>query len=296
MRGGGAVGVDLGKDPADREPPRAPGPPAPAHLPVVRRDLDERLLAPLGADLPVVGFVPDAVFQLVRFVGLGAWILLFQVAWPLGFIAMWAWIAINVAYENEARRRRRLRRAQKKALRLQPPAAVVLTAPPVAVPAASPVEAAQVEAAPAEVPRVEVPRITDAERALIATVRRVDTCGRFERVDLVLVHEVADVLGPLLVKVALEGADARVRHDLETVAAEHLPRTVDDFLALPADYAATHRSAAGTTPGEELRNQLHLLLEGCRGLRDAVHDADVVRQQQQSRFLEAKFRRSDLDL
>ncbi|WP_205706038.1 hypothetical protein, partial [Kineococcus indalonis] len=145
-------------------------------------------------------------------------------------------------------------------------------------------------------PSGAVPPVTDAERALLATVHRVDTSGRFERADVVLVHEVADQLGPLLLRVAERGADPRVRHDLETLATEHLPRTVDDFLALPADYAREHRTAAGTTPAEELRNQLHLLLEGCRRLRDAVHDADLDRQQQQSRFLESKFRRSELDL
>lgn len=144
--------------------------------------------------------------------------------------------------------------------------------------------------------RVEVPRISAAEKALVRTVRRVDTSERFERTDLVLVHEVSDLLGPLLARVAERGADAQVRHDLETLAAEHLPRTVDDYLALPPDYAREHRTPAGTTPAQELRNQLHLLLEGCERLRDAVHDADVDRQQQQSRFLEAKFRRSDLDL
>ncbi|NAZ84213.1 hypothetical protein GTR02_20630, partial [Kineococcus sp. R8] len=140
------------------------------------------------------------------------------------------------------------------------------------------------------------PRISDAERSLVRTVRRVDTSDRFERTDVVLVHEVADLLGPLLEHVAERGADARVRHDLETLALEHLPRTVDDYLVLPADYARTHVSAGGRTPAQELRAQLHLLVEGCTSLRDAVHDADVTRQQEQSRFLEAKFRRSDLDL
>ncbi|NYD21145.1 hypothetical protein [Kineococcus aurantiacus] len=133
------------------------------------------------------------------------------------------------------------------------------------------------------------PRVTAAEKALVATVRRVDTSDRFERTDVVLVHEIADLLGPLLLRVAERGADPQVRHDLETLATEHLPRTVADHLALPADVA---RGA----PVQELRNQLHLLVEGCQRLREAVLAADVDRQQQQSRFLETKFRKSDLDL
>ena len=47
---------------------------------------------------------------------------------------------------------------------------------------------------------------------------------------------------------------------------------------------------------ERVLTQLHLLVEGCRRLREAVLAADVDRQRQQSRFLEAKFRGGDLQL
>jgi hypothetical protein len=111
-----------------------------------------------------------------------------------------------------------------------------------------------------------------------------------------LVREVDRLLRPLLASLRTRDADPQVRHDLETLAGEHLPRTIDDYLVLPDDYARDHRTSSGTTPADELRSQLQLLVEGCRQVRDSVLSRDVDRQQQQSRFLESKFRRSDLDL
>ena len=159
----------------------------------------------------------------------------------------------------------------------------------------------EVAAAPAAAPASALPpeqaSVAAAERSLAATVVRVETSAdRFDAEAVELVREVDRLLRPLLAHLRTRGADAQVRHDLETLATEHLPRTVEDYLVLPDDYAREHRTAAGTTPVDELRSQLLLLVEGCKQLRDAVHDADLDRQQQQSRFLEAKFRRSDLDL
>ncbi|WP_328295564.1 hypothetical protein OG218_23170 [Kineococcus sp. NBC_00420] len=250
-------------------------------------DLEPRL----GATLPVLGWISDPAFQLFRFVGLGGWIVLYATLgphglWWVGFLAMWAWIAANVAYENESRRRRRLRRHYRRALKY-----ALISPNPVLLRPEEPAHPAPVA------PVAQSPAVSAAERALVVTVRRVDTAvDRFERTDVVLVHEVAELLGPLLLRIAERGGDPQVRHDLETLAGEHLPRTVEDFLALPADVARTSRNASGTTPAEELRTQLHLMVEGCRQLRDSVLSADVDRQQQQSRFLEAKFRRGDLDL
>ncbi|WP_432495092.1 hypothetical protein [Kineococcus gypseus] len=273
--------------------------------------VDESRLTPLGATLPRVGFVPDAVLQAVRFGWMGLWITLYAVGlWAVALVVMFAWIGANGAYEAHKKELRRRRRRELRALRAElaggPPAVTGGPGPAGGrgrralrgAPAPAPQGPPPVPPPPFAARRVPEadPPVTDAERALLATVHRVDTSGRFERADVVLVHEAAELLSPLLLRVAERGADPRVRHDLETLATEHLPRTVDDYLALPADYAREHRTAAGTTPAEELRSQLHLLLEGARRLRDAVHDADVERQQQQSRFLESKFRRGELDL
>ncbi|NIZ90990.1 hypothetical protein [Kineococcus rubinsiae] len=272
---------------------------------IERYGIDERRLTPLGLELPGVGFVPDAAFQAVRWVGLGTWIVLYSVLpgplWFVGFIAMWIWIGGNAAYASATKGQRRQRKREMRALRLEaqggPPSGLPVRARPATARRALSVAPAAAPA-PARAPEAVTggPRISAAEKSLLRTVRRVDTSDRFERTDVVLVHEVADLLAPLLEHAAERDTDALVRHDLETLALEHLPRTVDDFLRLPADVARTHVNAGGATPAQELRNQLHLLLEGCEGLRDAVHDADVTRQQEQSRFLEAKFRRSDLDL
>ena len=284
-----AVGIELSKGDSSRDGSREAGPRR-AVLPerevevIGPNDLEPRL----GATLPVFGWISDPAFQLFRFVGLGGWIVLYAVLpgsfWWVGFLAMWAWIAANAAYENESRRRRRLRRHYRRALKY------ALISP-------NPVLLRPEEHERPVAPVVHSPAVSAAERALVVTVRRVDTAvDRFERTDVVLVHEVAELLGPLLLRIAERGGDPQVRHDLETLAGEHLPRTVEDFLALPADVARSSRNAAGATPAEELRNQLHLMVEGCRQLRDAVLSADVDRQQQQSRFLESKFRRGDLDL
>jgi hypothetical protein len=151
-------------------------------------------------------------------------------------------------------------------------------------------------AAPAAAPALP-DAVTTAERKLAAAVVAAETSGgRMDPDAVELVREVDRLLRPLLAQVRTRGADPQVRHDLETLAGEHLPRTVEDYLVLPDDYAHEHRTSAGTTPADELRGQLQLLVEGCRQLRDSVLSRDVDRQQQQSRFLEAKFRRSDLDL
>jgi hypothetical protein len=313
------MGVELSKaGGGQEEPPRpaAPQRPREREIEVIR---PEDLEPPLGANLPVIGWISDAQFQVFRFVGLGGWIVLFAILpgvfWWVGFLAMWAWIGANVAYEKDAHRRRRLRAHYRRAVKLglavpgtpepelrrsrvprslaAPPRAVA--PPPDPRPPILPYEPVgpRQQSAP---PVTSVPQVTVAERALVAVVRRVDTSDRFERTDVILVHEVSDLLGPLLLRIAERGGDPQVRHDLETLATDHLPRTVDDFLSLPADVARESRNASGTTPAEELRSQLHLLVEGCRQLRDSVHAADVDRQQQQSRFLETKFRKSDLDL
>jgi hypothetical protein len=282
-----AVGIELSKGDGSREggPRRAVLPEREVEV-IGPNDLEPRL----GATLPVFGWISDPAFQLFRFVGLGGWIVLYAVLpdsfWWVGFLGMWAWIAANVAYENESRRRRRLRRHYRRALRYG-----LVSSNPVLLRPEEPAHQ------PPVAPVAHSPAVSAAERALVVTVRRVDTAvDRFERTDVVLVHEVAELLGPLLLRIAERGGDPQVRHDLETLAGEHLPRTVEDFLALPPDVARTSRNASGTTPAEELRNQLHLMVEGCRQLRDSVLSADVDRQQQQSRFLESKFRRGDLDL
>lgn len=110
------------------------------------------------------------------------------------------------------------------------------------------------------------------------------------------VRELEDVLRPLLAHVAKRGAAVEELHNLEAIVTEYLPGALEHYLDLPDDYALTNRGPSGTTPAEELVNQLRLLLEGAKDLQRAVYDHDANKLAVQGRFLDAKFRRSDLDL
>jgi len=257
---------------------------------IERYGLDERALTPIGLELPRVGFVPEVVVNVARFVWLGAWIALFVAGQTaLALVVMFGWIAANGAYEKHRKALRRERKrqiAQQIARQVEAKGRTELTGAP------------EVQALPATPASAPTPAATasPAEKALSRTLRRVETSERFERRDAVLVGELADVLFPLLAKVAEPGADPLVRRDVETIATDHLPDSVDAYLALPAEHARTSRNSAGRTPLEELRVQLDLLLTGCEQLQEAVLRSDVSRQQAQSRFLEEKFRPSGLDL
>lgn len=261
---------------------------------IERYGIDERTLTPIGLTTPGGRFVPEVVVNVVRFTWLGVWIALF--AWgqtAIALVVMFAWIAANGAYEKHRQRLRRERRRQIQAHITARGGLPTGGSGPAAVTSAD-VPTALSAAAPAPVsPSLSA---TPAERALTRTLRRVEGSERFERRDAVLVGELADVLFPLLAKVAEPGADPLVRQDVEKIATQHLPDSVDAYLALPAERVRTSRNSAGRTPLEELRTQLDLLLTGCEQLQESVLRADVARQQEQSRFLEQKFRPSGLDL
>ncbi|MGI4894664.1 MAG: hypothetical protein ACRYF3_06100 [Janthinobacterium lividum] len=110
------------------------------------------------------------------------------------------------------------------------------------------------------------------------------------------VHEIEDVLRPLLVHVAKRGAGVEAMHDLEAIVQDYLPGALDRYLDLPADYALGNRGPSGTTPAVELVAQLKLLAAGSRDLYRAVYDHDAQQLATQGRFLDAKFRHSDLEL
>ena len=110
------------------------------------------------------------------------------------------------------------------------------------------------------------------------------------------VREIEDVLRPLLAHVAKRGAGVEEVHNLEAIVTEYLPGALEHYLDLPEQYAQTHLLPSGVTPAQELVNQLHLLRDGARDLQSAVYDQDARKLATQGQFLDAKFRRSDLDL
>ena len=72
------------------------------------------------------------------------------------------------------------------------------------------------------------------------------------------------------------------------------PTALRDFMSLPPQY--TERpGVTGTTPADDLVRQLQLLDEGANELQDLVYTGDAAQLAIQARFLDAKFRRSDLD-
>ncbi|HSP38456.1 MAG TPA: hypothetical protein VLR26_11945 [Frankiaceae bacterium] len=108
------------------------------------------------------------------------------------------------------------------------------------------------------------------------------------------VRDIDDVLRPLLRYVETRSAsDEEMRH-LHSIISEYLPTALGDFMALPQQY--TERpGVTGTTPALDLVRQLALLDEGANDLQDLVYTGDAAQLAIQARFLDAKFRRSDLD-
>jgi hypothetical protein len=108
------------------------------------------------------------------------------------------------------------------------------------------------------------------------------------------VRDIDDVLRPLLQYIeARSASDEEMRH-LSAIISDYLPTALGDFMALPPQY--TERpGVTGTTPALDLVRQLALLDEGANELQDLVYTGDAAQLAIQARFLDAKFRRSDLD-
>ena len=108
------------------------------------------------------------------------------------------------------------------------------------------------------------------------------------------VRDIDDVLRPLLQYIETRSAsDEEMRH-LSSIISDYLPTALGDFMALPQQY--TERpGVTGTTPALDLVRQLALLDEGANELQDLVYTGDAAQLAIQARFLDAKFRRSDLD-
>ena len=109
------------------------------------------------------------------------------------------------------------------------------------------------------------------------------------------VRDIDDVLRPLLRFIEARSAEAEELRNLTAIIRDYLPRALRDYLALPPQYAA-RPGVTGATPADDLVRQLVLLDEGVNELQDLVYTGDAAKLAVQARFLDAKFRRSDLDL
>ena len=109
------------------------------------------------------------------------------------------------------------------------------------------------------------------------------------------IRDIDDVLRPLLVYIQTRSASEEEMRHLTAIVEEYLPTALGDFMALPPQYAE-RAGVTGTTPADDLVRQLQLLDEGANEVQDFVYTGDAAQLAIQARFLDAKFRRSDLDL
>ncbi len=108
------------------------------------------------------------------------------------------------------------------------------------------------------------------------------------------VRDIDDVLRPLLEYIEKQGASEEEMRHVTAIVSDYLPTALGDFVALPPAYA-DRPGVTGTTPADDLVRQLQLLDEGANELQDFVYTGDAAQLAIQARFLDAKFRRSDLD-
>jgi hypothetical protein len=118
--------------------------------------------------------------------------------------------------------------------------------------------------------------------------------GRLPAGAVPTVRDIDDVLRPLLDYIETRSASEEEMRHLTAIVHDYLPTALNDFAALPAQYAE-RPGVTGTTPADDLLQQLQLLDEGANDLQDLVYTGDAAQLAIQARFLDAKFRRSDLD-
>lgn len=148
-----------------------------------------------------------------------------------------------------------------------------------------------------EPPRPASDPVEELERRLDDIVRRVKRAGgTMPEGGVPAARDVEDVLRPLLRYLRSNPPTAAELIPVQAMVTDYLPSTLDAFLALPPQFAATHRGRNGRTPAEDLLEQLRLLAEGATETATAIYAGDAQKLSDQGRFLATKFTRSDLDL
>ena len=149
---------------------------------------------------------------------------------------------------------------------------------------------------PADEPEPSVaPQARQLRQELAALVRQANADGgRLPPGAVPTVRDIDDVLRPLLRYIETQSASEEEMRHLSAIIRDYLPTALGDFTALPPQYAE-RAGVTGTTPSDDLVRQLQLLDEGANELQDLVYTGDAAQLAIQARFLDAKFRRSDLD-
>jgi hypothetical protein len=161
-----------------------------------------------------------------------------------------------------------------------------------------PAAAATPSSAPATATEAEPAFAAEARQLrakLAAIVEQANAAGgRLPPGAVPTVRDIDDVLRPLLTYIETRSASAEEMRHLTAIVEEYLPTALGDFMALPPQYAE-RPGVTGTTPADDLVRQLQLLDEGANEVQDFVYTGDAAQLAIQARFLDAKFRRSDLD-
>lgn len=161
--------------------------------------------------------------------------------------------------------------------------------PPPSAPAPAPAPAA--EPAP---PRDEVGELS---RRLTEIVRQTNRAGgKMPEGGVPGVRAIEDRLRPLLTYLAANPPTEEELIPVRGTVTDYLPTTLDTFLALPTEFARTHRNRAGRSPAEELVEQLALLESGVVEYAQSIYAGDAQRLSNQGRFLQTKFGKTDLTL
>jgi hypothetical protein len=92
----------------------------------------------------------------------------------------------------------------------------------------------------------------------------------------------------------LDSADLAQNHAVVRTATDYLPRTLREYVALPAGWAAEHQLDGGGTALDALRDQLAVLESAAVKMRDAATRADADQLLANGLFLSDRFGTSEL--
>lgn len=148
-------------------------------------------------------------------------------------------------------------------------------------------------AAPAPPARPFADRMLEQANAVGWTARRAG--GRLPVAALPQLGLIEDILYPLLTDLQINPPSVDEEIAVEAYVGDYLPTTLNSYLALNHQFANQPRPD-GTTPGDDLLEQLETLEDAIRDLAQAVYAHDAQQLSVQGRFLGAKFSRSDLEL
>jgi len=168
-------------------------------------------------------------------------------------------------------------------------------ADPSATASAPPAPAAE----PADAPGPPPPRdeVGELTRRLTEIVRQTNRAGgKMPEGGVPGVRAIEDRLRPLLEYMSAHPPTEEELIPVRATLTDYLPTTLDTFLALPAEFARTHRNRAGRSPAEELVEQLALLESGVVEYAQSIYAGDAQQLSNQGRFLQTKFGKTDLTL